>query len=107
MHTNLKVYSLSNLALLNSSDTCGTDTECLLKCGALSDLVTFAQVKKCKNTHGGVLLLIKLQAKARFDRHCHKFTFTSFIVLSGDAQYRHCANGKPGLVENKDMSMNI
>ena len=29
-------------------------------CGAFGDLVPFVQFKKVKNTHGGVLLLIKL-----------------------------------------------
>ena len=33
-------------------------------CDALRDLVLFAQFKKRKNTHGEVLFLIKLQAKA-------------------------------------------
>ena len=31
---------------------------------ALRDLVPFVQLKKCKNTHRGVLLLVKLQALA-------------------------------------------
>ena len=32
-------------------------------CGALLDLVPFAQFKKnVKNTHGGALILVKLQA---------------------------------------------
>ena len=31
-------------------------------CGALRDLVLCARFKKCKNTHGEVLLLVKLQA---------------------------------------------
>ena len=30
-------------------------------CDALRDLIPFAQFKKLKNTHGGVLLLVKLQ----------------------------------------------
>ena len=34
------------------------------KCGALRDLVLFAQFKKYENTHGGVLILVKLQAEA-------------------------------------------
>ena len=33
-------------------------------CDVLRDLVPFAQFKKRKNTHGGVLLLVKLQAEA-------------------------------------------
>ena len=33
-------------------------------CGVLRDLVTCAQFKKRKNTHGGVLLLVKLQTEA-------------------------------------------
>ena len=32
-------------------------------CDALRDLVSFAQFKKHENTCGGVLLLVKLQAK--------------------------------------------
>ena len=31
---------------------------------ALRDLLPFAQIKNVKNTHGGVLLLVKLKAKA-------------------------------------------
>ena len=34
------------------------------KCDALRDLVSFVQFKKRKNTNGGVLLLVKLQAVA-------------------------------------------
>ena len=30
-------------------------------CDALRDLIPFVQFKKLKNTHGGVLLLVKLQ----------------------------------------------
>ena len=32
-------------------------------CGALRNLVPFAQFKTVKNTHEGVLLLVKLQAE--------------------------------------------
>ena len=38
--------------------------ENLTKCGALSDLVPFVQFKNRGNTHGGVLILVKLQAAA-------------------------------------------
>ena len=31
-------------------------------CGVLRDLVPFVQFKNMKNTHGGVLILVKLQA---------------------------------------------
>ena len=38
-------------------------------CDALSDLVTFVQLKKnMKNTHGGGLLLVKMQAPAPVSR---------------------------------------
>ena len=33
-------------------------------CDALGDLVPFVQFKNVKNTHGGVLILVKLQAEA-------------------------------------------
>ena len=33
-------------------------------CGALHDLVLFVQLKNVKNTHGGMLLFVKLLAKA-------------------------------------------
>ena len=33
-------------------------------CGVLRDLVPFVQFKNVKNTHGGVLILVKLQAEA-------------------------------------------
>ena len=36
------------------------------KCDALRDLVPFLQLKSVKNTHGGVLLLVKLQASVYF-----------------------------------------
>ena len=32
-------------------------------CDALRDLIPFVQFKKLKNTHGGVLLLVKLKAQ--------------------------------------------
>ena len=32
------------------------------KCGVMRDLVPFVQFKKRKKTHGGVFLLVKLQA---------------------------------------------
>ena len=35
-----------------------------LICGALRDLVPFVQFKRRENTHGGVLLLVKLQVSA-------------------------------------------
>ena len=31
--------------------------------------------------------LVKRQTKARSDRHCHKFTFTSSTVLSGEWRF--------------------
>ena len=34
------------------------------KCGSLRDLVAFVQFKKHENTHGGVLILVKLQAES-------------------------------------------
>ena len=34
------------------------------KCDALRDLVPLVQFTKRENTHGGVLLLVKLEAKA-------------------------------------------
>ena len=36
----------------------------ILNCGALRDLVPFVQFKNVKNTHEGVLVLVKLQAEA-------------------------------------------
>ena len=35
-----------------------------LICDALHDLVPFVQLKNVKNTHGGVLLLVKLRSEA-------------------------------------------
>ena len=43
-------------------------------CDALHNLAPFAQFKKQKNTHGGVLLLVRLQASSFTD------TFSSFII---------------------------
>ena len=38
---------------------------CISTCDALRDLVPFVQFKnRAKNTYGGVLLLVKLQAKS-------------------------------------------
>ena len=37
--------------------------------------------KKVKNTHGGVLLLVKLQAKAKLHKASHKHRGGSFRVL--------------------------
>ena len=37
-------------------------------CDALRDWVPFAQFQKRENTHGGMLLLVKLQAKATKSR---------------------------------------
>ena len=39
-----------------------TITQLMSKCDALRNLVPFVQFKKRENTHGGVLLLVKLQA---------------------------------------------
>ena len=36
----------------------------LIICDVLRDLVAFVQFKNVKNTHGGELLLVKLQAEA-------------------------------------------
>ena len=36
------------------------------RCGGLRDLVPFVQFKKRENTHGGVLILVKLQASTFF-----------------------------------------
>ena len=44
------------------------------KCGALRDLVPFIQFKNVKNTHGGVLLLVKLQTNT------HNFTKSSTSI---------------------------
>ena len=33
-------------------------------CDALRNLVPFVQFKKCENTHGGMLLLVKFQFKS-------------------------------------------
>ena len=38
------------------------DRALLRKCGALRDLTPFVQFKNMKNAHGGVLILVKLQA---------------------------------------------
>lgn len=51
-------------------------------------------------------MFTKVSTITRFTKHCHKFTLASFIAW-WSAQCRHCLNDKPGLVENKDMPMNI
>ena len=44
-------------------------------CDALRDLVPFVQFKNVKNTHGGVLILVKLQAEAM------QWVFFTFLKL--------------------------
>ena len=46
-------------------------------CGALHDLVPFVHFKERENTHGGVLLLVKLQAK----NNTPPWTFFTFFKL--------------------------
>ena len=55
------------------------------KFDALHDLVSLVQFKKRENTHGGVLLLVKLQAKA--------WNFTKVTLLHGCfSQFLNCTN---------------
>ena len=49
---------------------------------ALRDLVLFVQFKKRENTHGGVLLLVKLQAEAILERtNIPPWVFLTFFEL--------------------------
>ena len=57
-------------------------------CDALRDLVPFIQFKNVKNTHGGELLLVKLQASTcNFtERNIHSWVFSTFFKLSKQYQ---------------------
>ena len=57
-------YSSTNLALNNNWIAAGWHLLKDLVYGVLRDLVPFVQFKKRGNTHGGVLILVKLQALA-------------------------------------------
>ena len=46
---------------------------------ALRDLVSFIQLKNVKNTHEGVLLSVKLQAKARNYTKCNTPPWVSYV----------------------------
>ena len=49
---------------------------------ALRDLILFVQFKKRENTHGGVLLLVKLQAEAILERtNIPPWVFLTFFEL--------------------------
>ena len=49
----------------------------------LRNLVAFEQFKKRKNTHGGVILLVKLQAEAIFHWY-----FSSFLNCTNGTKFR-------------------
>ena len=55
----------------------------LHKCDALRYLVPFAQFKIRENTHGGVLIIVKLQAEAyNFTKiNTHLWVFFMFLKL--------------------------
>ena len=55
-------------------------------CDTLRDLVPFVQFKNVKNTHGGVLLLVKLQAEAK--SNTSPWVFFTFL---------NCKNGTKSL----------
>ena len=54
----MEVHTPSPLRAIFAQCTIGLDSD------VLRDLVPFVQVKNVKNTHGGLLLLVKLQAKS-------------------------------------------
>ena len=56
----------SDIWSILSRDQCLTLSKWLWNsaCVALRDLLPFVQFKNMKNTHGGVLLLVKLQTKS-------------------------------------------
>ena len=57
----MQVHTLSPLRTIYAQRTIGLDSD------VLRGLVPFIQLKKtAKNTHGGVLLLVKLQAKSLY-----------------------------------------
>ena len=59
----------------------------VIKCDALRDLIPFVQFKKVKNIHGGVILLVKLQAIA--------LTLLSLLLLHVCVflRFLNCTNG--------------
>ena len=59
-------YGISESHTTNHSIRYLSDGYIDVKCDALRDLVAFVQFKNVKDTHGGVLILIKLQAKTIF-----------------------------------------
>ena len=48
-----------------------------INCDALRDLVLFVDLKNTKSTHGGELLLVKLQAS----KNTHPWVFFTFFKL--------------------------
>ena len=58
--TIMEVHTSSPLQMSYSQRTIDLDSD------VLRDLVPFVQFKKCENTHGEVLLLVKLQAKSLY-----------------------------------------
>ena len=53
----------------------------------LRNLVAFEQFKKRENTHGGVMLLVKLQAEALFHR-----CFSSFLNCTNGTKLRKASH---------------
>ena len=60
---------------------------------ALRDLVPFLQFKNVKNTHGGVLLLVKLQALACFSRFLNCAHGTKSLNAPHLCSDQSCATG--------------
>ena len=55
-------------------------------CDALRDLVSFANLKNKKNTHGGVLLLVLLKAELLYD------CFSHFLNCTNSTQFRNASH---------------
>ena len=56
----MEVHTPSPLRTIYAQRTIGLDSD------VFRDLVPFVQFKNVKNTHGGVLLLVNLQAKSLY-----------------------------------------
>ena len=103
----LQVKAWHLLVTKTFSETFIADLLLLKEIGAQTWQFTFFLILPCllsiRDTHWRNGMSTKVSTENQLTRHFCKFTLTSLIVLSG----RHYANGKSGLVENKEMSMDI
>ena len=64
-------------------------------CDVLRDLVTFVQLKNMKNTHGGLLLLVNLQATKS---ETPPWVFSHFLISTNATKSRNASQLIIGII---------